>query len=52
MKTNSYHQLLKKCDVKAIFLITSGEQMNNNYGPCFNKINFLLPSYVELPWDE
>ena len=34
-----YHQLLKKHDVQAMFPITSGKQMTNNYAPCLNKIN-------------
>ena len=25
------YQLLKKCDVQTVFLITSGKQMSNNY---------------------
>ena len=34
-----YLQLLKKHDVQAMFPITSGKQMTNNYAPCLNKIN-------------
>ena len=46
------HQLLKKRDVEAFFLITWGKQMSNNYAPSFNRINYVIPSYIELPWDE
>ena len=46
-----YHQYLKKKpDANAIFLMTSGKQMSNNYAPCFNRIGFaVIPSYIELP---
>ena len=52
MTIKFYRQLLKKCEVEAIFLMTSGEQMSNSYAFCFNEINFVIPSYTELPFDE
>ena len=39
-----YDQLFYKCDVQAVFLITSGKQMSNSYVPCFNIINYVISS--------
>ena len=39
------YQLLKKCDVQAVFLITSGKQMSNSYyGYKFTK--FIGKKYI------
>ena len=47
-----YHQLLQKPGVPAVSFITSGKQMNNNYAPYFNIVNYVIYSYIELAWDE
>ena len=45
-----FHQQLQKRGVSSIFCISSGKQMNNNYAPCFNKIEFVvIGTYIELP---
>ena len=41
-----YHQLLEKRDAGAVFWIIPGKQMTNNYSPCFNIINYVIPSYI------
>ena len=37
--------------VHAHFGIPSGKHISNNYGPYFNRFDFVvISSYVELPW--
>ena len=40
MAIKFYHQLLKKGDAQAIFLVTSGKQTSNNWYFVWKKINF------------
>ena len=41
MTIKFHRRLLKKRVVQAIFLITLGKQMSNNYGPYFNRNDFV-----------
>ena len=46
MTIKIYHHQLKKRGVHALFQITSGKQIRNNYAPRFNRIDFaVIPSY-------
>ena len=42
MTLKLHHHCLKKRDVHATFLITSGKQMSKSYGSGFNKIEVLI----------
>ena len=49
MTIKFYHYWLKR-GVHALFWITSGKQICNNYASCFNRIDFVvIHSYTELP---
>ena len=51
MTVKFYHHKLKKHGVHVLFWITSGEQISNNYAPCFKKIDFdVIHSYIKLCW--